>query len=351
MNAKLLFDGRGGCRQIDAPTGMQLAHGECIAIIGASSGIGKELAGIFSYDLDADVQLILTGRTQERAERVAPDEKILLASQLDLEEHDGVRRFSRDVRRAVRRSCPSGRLGYLFLNAGAIYPPRYDESFISKDGHYDRLFSSNFLGFTELLKQLMPDVIHRETRVVFVSSVAHYGGIVKDVFEPNLEDKSDMVEGLKAYSTSKLAFTAMQEILAEDGRLPNSVVMVPGAVDTPISIPPKERGSGGKSPYPLWLKQFDFSARQGAEFVLQAAFVPPDEIKPGEIIQPYFFPFANSWHMKYLPSQNLKINLNTMAELFLQKVTHNHGKLWICPTSKEARSDSFKQQLKETYLS
>jgi len=346
-----IFEGWGGCRQISVAETYTLPENECVAIIGASSGIGKELADILAYEAKGNVKLILTGRTENRAERVAPHDRTLLASQLDLEEHDSIQRFAKDLKRVTRKSCPKGKLGLIFLNAGMIYAPGYDESFVSKDGRYDRLFATNFHVYSMLMKLLVPDVVHPSTRVVFVSTISHYVGSVEDVFHPRLDDKKDMVSGLKAYGTSKLALTTMQVVLAKDGRAPNSVLCTPGAADTPISNTPKERMKGGQSTYPFFLKQFDFSSRQGAEFVLQAALLSQDAVKLGEMVMPYFFPFAEAFHMKYNPTGSVNTVSNTMIELFLQKVTFEKGKLWVCPVSKDARSEGFQQRLKEQFLS
>ena len=224
-NPAYFFDGHGGCRQIDAPKEFNFPTDSCIAIIGASSGIGKEMADVLSYETNSKVRLILTGRTEENAERVAPHDRLLLAHQLDLEEPESINQFTHDLRRIVGKNCLHGRLDYLFLNAGMMYAPGYDESFVSKDGQFDRLFSVNFHGYTRMIQHLVPDVLHPSTRVVYVSSVAHYQGVINDVFEPDLTPKETLVSTMRAFSSSKLALSAMQQILAMDGRAPNSVLV------------------------------------------------------------------------------------------------------------------------------
>ena len=201
----------------------------CIAITGASSGIGLGMARILNEN-HPQVKLIVTGRTKERAEAAVSTngKRALLAASLDLDDSKSIDRFLEDLRLVVDNSC-NGRLDYLFLNAGMIYAPGYNESYVSKDGLHDKLFSSNFIGHMRLLKGIIVSSTGKteHTRVIYVSSIAHFSvSINKDAVDPRIIlSRNDPVGEILAYSRSKLAMTSMQQVLAKDGVVPNSVVV------------------------------------------------------------------------------------------------------------------------------
>jgi NAD(P)-dependent dehydrogenase (short-subunit alcohol dehydrogenase family) len=111
------------------------------------------------------------------------------------------------------------------LNAGQIYADGYNGSYVSSDGKYDHLFRINFVSYIKLLKGLMAKLRLQSTRVVFVSSVAHFVGVPADIVKPNLSKKTTSAQQMTAYSTSKMAFSTLQQVLAKDGLLPNSVAV------------------------------------------------------------------------------------------------------------------------------
>jgi NAD(P)-dependent dehydrogenase (short-subunit alcohol dehydrogenase family) len=345
------LQGVGDCRQIRVPE-VQFPKPTCVCIIGASHGLGKEMAR--TLNAHGYVRLIITGRTKERAENAIKGfdrSKMIHTAGLDLEDVDSVGSFASYLRHIVEESCNS-QLDYLFLNAGQIYADGYDEAYTSKDGKYDRLLSSNFIGYVHFLKNFHRDLQRLNTRTVFVASIAHYTGLQEDVLTPNLASKNGTIDQMIAYHTSKLALVTMQQILAKDERVPNSLAVTCGSVLTHIDVKPSQRDSVNEVPSafpPLFRNWFQLTSQQGAEVVLNSAFIPRDEIKVGEFVLPYFFGFTDSLYMKNTPHK-VKAVLNIWYEQFLQKLTYKKGHLWICPASMESRDESFQKQVNKKYL-
>ena len=228
QDPKLFLDGKRQCRleQVPQEKLKNLESSICVAITGASSGIGKELARIL-IDINPKVKLILTGRTKARAEAALEGKSRgpLLALDLDLEDDSSVDQFVKVTRSTISSSC-YGKLDYLFLNAGMIYAPGYAGSYVSRNGKYDKVFASNFVGHVRLLKGLLPEIKRANTRVAWVSSINHLSvGLPLDHAQQPLVSSGDALDELKAYATSKLAMTAMQQALVKDGSIVNSVVV------------------------------------------------------------------------------------------------------------------------------
>jgi NAD(P)-dependent dehydrogenase (short-subunit alcohol dehydrogenase family) len=223
-----ILDGKRGCRLVKIPNPQLIfkqKQSNCIAITGASSGIGLALArNLSDYE---QVQLILTGGSKERAFKALEGKKRstpLLAASLDMEDDESIDQFVRDLKNTIRNSC-GDKLDYLFLNAGILYGPTYVGRFETKDGKEDRVIRVNFLGNVRLLKSLFDVIKRSNTRVIYVSSSAHYAGDPKWVLEPFLDPTKSWnpTANTLAYTTSKLAMNTVQQLLTKDGRVPNSV--------------------------------------------------------------------------------------------------------------------------------
>jgi NAD(P)-dependent dehydrogenase (short-subunit alcohol dehydrogenase family) len=214
------------CRQVRAPLEIIATdeHRVCAAVLGASTGIGKELATLLGHKVG--VRLIVSARTRNRVIQslASVNNSIVQASGLDLDDAANVAEFGAQLANTVSTHC--GRhLDFLFLNAAQGYSDDYQGSYASKDGQHDRLLFANFISYSNLLADLMTRLTLSSTRVVFVSSIAHYTGVVQDIFEPNVLVNPGSIEKLTAYSTSKLALSTMQHILAREGIIPNSVAV------------------------------------------------------------------------------------------------------------------------------
>ena len=231
--SRQIFGGVAGCRQVavnhDEVLSVTKKSPVCACIIGASTGIGQELAILLSQY--PGVKLIVTGRTENRAKSAVPTvndkedvhPSIILPAALDLGNEKSISAFAHQLSQTVDKHC-QGKLDYLFLNAGQIYLGENSTNFVSSDGKYDHLFQINFLSYITLLRELkLTRVSLAATRVVFVSSVAHYTGVAQDVLVPNLNAKKTQIEQMAAYCTTKLAFTTMEHVLGKEGILPNAV--------------------------------------------------------------------------------------------------------------------------------
>ena len=323
------LSGVNNCRRVKVEP--NLKPGTCACVVGASNGLGKDLANILA---DAGVQVIVTGRSKQRAER-ALDKKsnLLLAEYLDLDDVSSIKTFAANLKDAVLRKC-SGKLDYLFLNGGMVYHQPSD-AHLSSDGKFDRVYSSNFLGYHKLLREIGFSKLEA-TKTVFVSSVLHFGGNYDDVIWPNLNPPYSELDCLNRYSTSKLAMTTYQQYVQRTRLLPNAISVTCGFVKTHLLQSDREKSH-------LSLVQLFptmFNSKEGAENVLNTVFV--DGIKPGEFSFPYFFGFASIFDS--IPSPSLRSILAIVIEN-LQKLTYEKDYLWICPALPRSSNETLQKQL------
>ena len=130
-----------------------------------------------------------------------------------------------------------------------------------------------------------------------------------------------------------------------------------GSVKTFIDVKDSDRDKNpeqlleGSSIIPRALRNtFQFTSAEGAEIVLNAAFLPASvSVAPGEFVLPYWFGFPDSWYMRYAPHP-VKTVLNIAYEQWLQRLTYRKDHLWICPAATETRDESFQASVKSLYL-
>ena len=183
--------------------------GKTVIITGASSGIGRALARLLGAE---GARLVLTGRSNERLERVAseisPAETTVIPA--DLCDPGSLDRLCEEVGRQFDR------IDVLINNAGVgLYASSHDSS----PDTVRRLFELNLIAPVELTRRLSPS-IPRGGAIANISSIA---GKVP-------------LPWLTLYSASKFALNAFSDGLRmELGKRGIAVLCVcPGYVDTPF---------------------------------------------------------------------------------------------------------------------
>jgi hypothetical protein len=94
-----------------------------------------------------------------------------------------------------------------------------------------------------------------------------------------------------------------------------------------------------------------FTSQQGAEVVLNAALLKQDEVHIGEFVLPYFYGFASlvsSAYHHWIP-HSIRVVVTISYEHLFQKMTYQHGRVWVCPASIESRSTTLQQQVRDLY--
>lgn len=169
--------------------------GKVIIITGATSGLGKEAAGIFA---EKGATVIMPVRNTEKAKSVKegilklnPNAKIDIRN-LDLSSLNSIKLFAEEINRDYDR------LDILINNAGIMYCP-YSKT---QDG-FEMQMGTNHLGPYALTAQLMPVLTKTaNSRIVNTASLAHLTGNI-DFEDINWETRK--YKTMQAYSDSKLA--------------------------------------------------------------------------------------------------------------------------------------------------
>lgn len=204
-------------------------QGRVVLITGATKGLGEVTAHAIAR---TGATVVIAGRNAARTQAVAAeierrnpgaDVAYLVA---DLSLMDGVRSLADAFRARYER------LDVLVNNAGALFTKRE----LTADG-YEKTFALNHLSYFLLTNLLMDRLIasgtpERHSRVVNVSSAAHYGGR----FTPDDLNAERSYSPLAAYSASKLhnvLFTyALARRLKEQGVPVTANALHPGVVRT-----------------------------------------------------------------------------------------------------------------------
>lgn len=170
-------------------------NGRIVLITGASSGIGKEAAGVIA---SKNATVIIAARNMEKANRASDDIRQaypnadISARQLDLSDLQSVSDFSSAFAQDFDR------LDVLINNAGIMMCP-YSKT---KDG-FEIQMGTNHLGHFALTGQLMPLLKKTQNaRIVNLASIAHKSGNL-DFSDLNWESRK--YKTMKAYGDSKLA--------------------------------------------------------------------------------------------------------------------------------------------------
>lgn len=243
----------------------EIMMGKIVMVTGATGGIGKvtalELAKM-------GAQMVLVGRSPEKAERTAQEIQIQSGNPqvdflvADLSSQQDIRRLAAEFNQRYDH------LNVLVNNAGAYLNHREE----SVDG-IEMTFALNHLGYF-LLTHLLLDALKAgaPARIVNVSSAAHTGARF------NLDDveMKNNFSGWTAYSNSKLA--NLYFTYALDRRLQGSGITVnalhPGFVDTNFGV--SNGGTFGKV-FNVIQKVGAISPQEGAQTSIYLASSPEVE--------------------------------------------------------------------------
>lgn len=278
-----------------------------IAVVtGGSSGIGLEASKLLAA---RGAEVLVTSRSLDRARAAWGD----FGFALDLSDFESVRQFAANVTTHLH----GRRLDILILNAGITYGPDYPGPYATPKGH-DMLVASNHLGHFLLVQELWPVLEASKTRLVVVSSIAHW--LVKSIGDPiaaplsvSYGEQLSVETVLQTYGTSKLMNVLwaykLQRDLASMGA--SVVVCTPGLVSTSLGVP--ERGEGKSQSH---LVRFRMSARAGGEVLASAVAVEESQLQ-GKLLMPYWI-WESLALLLPLPLRSLQVLIH---EILMQKMT------------------------------
>ena len=198
-------------------------------VTGANTGLGFHTT---QYIAEQGYRVVMACRSKDRADRAKAeilddrpdlDLEVML---VDLSDMSSVRHFANAFRASFNQ------IDLLINNAGIMWVP-YSESVDGFESHMAANHFGHFL-LTALLLDLMPDT--PDSRVVNVSSIAHFGGKGRIMFEDiHLKQNYNKFD---AYAQSKLAnllFTLeLDRRLKAAGRKMLSVAAHPGMSETEL---------------------------------------------------------------------------------------------------------------------
>lgn len=168
-------------------------EGQVVAITGANSGIGKEMARALA---GKGAKVVLVCRSLEKGEAAAEEIRRETGSRSVEPMHCDVSELASVVRFADHFRSRYGALHVLMNNAGVYLPQRRETS----EGH-EATFATNHLG-VQLLTVLLLPVLRASapSRVVTTSSAAHHAGRI------DLEDLEmrRRYSGMRQYCNTKL---------------------------------------------------------------------------------------------------------------------------------------------------
>ncbi len=247
-------------------------RGKICLITGANSGLGKATASELAK-MGSTVIMVCRneGKGEAAMSQIKKESRNDLIDLLiaDLSSTQSVRQAADEFRKRYSN------LHVLINNAGLFNIRRY----VTAEG-YERTFAVNYLS-TFLLTNLLLErlKVSAPSRVVNVSSVAHYGGHI------NFGDLQGMrrYSGFTAYSQSKLAMILFTRELATklQGTGVTAYSLHPGAVATNIGSRP-----AGPLGFVMKLsKLFMASPEKGAETIVYLASSPDVEGASGEYFE------------------------------------------------------------------
>jgi len=304
-------------------------QGKCVVLVGASSGIGLQMAKQLAETHGALV--IATGRSKEATARALALEAVRPSAiagtfALDLSKDASVDAFVRDLAPVLASTCGDKAVPVVFLQAGMMYPATGPTDHQGERG-LDNVFRANFMGFNRLAAQLFDGRFASAlngTRVVVTSSINHYGGKTASVLNPAAA-QHDMTaaERLSWYAHSKAACQALVRHLRGKGIW--TVSMTPGAVITGFVTTITSAAVSPTGWFSLVASPIMFLSSEGAHWTLLAALW--DAPMLGGFLIPYYLP---PWALVD-PSDGSTL-LQGIAVMFevLQRITARPGYMWEC---------------------
>ena len=182
-------------------------------ITGASTGIGKELANVFSK---AGHIVVITARRKSRLVAIASEikfaEREASAFVCNVASERSVQRTAKRIREKY------GTIDVLINNAGITTFKSYMET---KVWEFDNIINTNLRGTFLCIKSVLPLMIKKKK--------GHIINIISTAANTIFENSS-------AYSASKAGILAMTNVLRKEVRKNNIKItnILPGAVETPM---------------------------------------------------------------------------------------------------------------------
>jgi len=305
-----------------------VVQGKCVVLVGASSGIGLQMAKELAETHGALV--IATGRSKQATARALALEAVRPSSiagtfALDLSKDASVDAFVRDLAPVLSETC-AGKVPLVFLQAGMMYPVTGPTDHQGELG-MDNVFRANFMGFNRLAAQLFDGRFASAlngTRVVLTSSTNHYGGKAASVLNPAAA-QHDMTaaERLSWYAHSKAACQALVRHLRGKGIW--TVSMTPGAVVTGLVTTITSAAVSPTGWLALAAAPIMFFSSEGAHWTLLAALWDAPVL--GGFLVPYYLP---PWLLAdRSDGSTLSQGIALMFEV-MQRITARRGYMWEC---------------------
>lgn len=201
--------------------------GKVVAVTGANSGLGKEVA---TYCAAKGAKLYMLCRSKERAEQAKQEIVKETGNQnveiilVDVAELSQVREAAKTL------NSKEEKIHALVCNAGVLLRDRKESS----EGH-ELTFASHLLGGSFLLPSLLRDKIRAadgEGRVIFVTSGGMYNFPLPS-WDSLSGAKSVKYDGVNAYAYAKRAQVLLAERWAQEETDISFVTVHPGWADTP----------------------------------------------------------------------------------------------------------------------
>lgn len=183
---------------------------DTVWIVGASTGIGKELA----LELTSHAQkVVISARSADKLNNLAEQHDKLVPFSLDVLDTAKIQDTAKKIEQEV------GRIDLVIYNAGLWHPIR------AKDFDAEKFKASmnvNYIGAIDTIQAVLPDMFARQNgHIALVASVAGYRGLPKGA----------------AYGPTKAALNSLADSLKPDLDNANITMTVinPGFVDTPMT--------------------------------------------------------------------------------------------------------------------
>tara|TARA_R110000823_G_scaffold27609_8_gene80358 strand:+ start:16770 stop:17558 length:789 start_codon:yes stop_codon:yes gene_type:complete len=226
---------------------------QTVLISGASSGIGKALAGIFARE---GYDLVLVARTRNALEQLAEKLMAQYAIQVQVEPLDLSKRGAAK-KLAASLTAQAIEIDILVNNAGVLEHGSFVE--IGAVSH-QRLIDLNISGLTGMLDHFLPAMVERGSgRVLNVASIA--------AFQP--------VPTLATYAATKAYVLSLTESLSEElkGSGVSVTALCPGITATNMVSSVQQSSPGLKQIPDFVIGDVDDVARQGFRACLKGEVI------------------------------------------------------------------------------
>jgi len=241
-----------------------------VIVTGANSGIGYEAAKIFA---EKGAKVILACRDDEKGQQaqnlIGNGSKYI---NLDLTSFNNIERFSERVK------FEFGKVDILLNNAGVMFPP-----FTKTEEGLELTFAVNYIGYFYLTLKLLDAIKNvKDSRIVNVSSIAHYGAKTIDFDNLNSEKKYDRSSTYNMVNLLRVMFTLELEKKLQEKKLETiAIACHPGVAKTNLTryLPKILRGNFLLN---FVFRSFFMTAYRGSMPLAMAATSP--EVNGGDFV-------------------------------------------------------------------